>query len=271
MPKRIMLSACMLAALAIVTTPSYGGEKKAKSTTQKAATGMSDSWVTAKTKIALFADDRVKVTQVNVDTSNGVVTLRGKVDSEQAKSAAADVAKGIEGAKSVKNELQVVAPAERKAVDATDDQITNQVKDRLSKDPHLKNADIDVRTDAKVVTLTGKVPDIMLSASASEMARAVPGVRYVKNDLSVVSTKSKRYSESRGNGRSGAVSAGYRENVKAAQDAMKAKGFDPGPIDGIMGPKTTSALKDFQKREGLQVTGRLNAETQARLERRTGM
>ena len=43
---------------------------------------------------------------------------------------------------------------------------------------------------------------------------------------------------------------------------MKAKGFDPGPIDGIMGPKTTSALKDFQKREGLQVTGHLNAETQ---------
>jgi peptidoglycan hydrolase-like protein with peptidoglycan-binding domain len=52
---------------------------------------------------------------------------------------------------------------------------------------------------------------------------------------------------------------------------MKVKGFDPGPIDGIMGPKTTSALKDFQKKEGLQVTGRLNAETQARLERRTGM
>ncbi|HZY30669.1 MAG TPA: peptidoglycan-binding domain-containing protein, partial [Candidatus Methylomirabilis sp.] len=37
--------------------------------------------------------------------------------------------------------------------------------------------------------------------------------------------------------------------MKAAQEAMKAKGFDPGPIDGIMGPKTTSALKDFQKKE----------------------
>jgi len=47
---------------------------------------------------------------------------------------------------------------------------------------------------------------------------------------------------------------------------MKAKGFDPGPIDGIMGPKTTSALKDFQKKEGLQMTGRLNAEKRAPLE-----
>jgi len=103
--------------------------------------------------------------------------------------------------------------------DDKDDQITKQVKDRLSKDPDLKNADINVRTDAKVVTLTGKVPDIMLSVSASEIARAVPGVDSVRNDLSVVST----------------------------------------------------ALKDFQKKEGPQVTGRLNAETQARLERRSGM
>jgi hypothetical protein len=99
------------------------------------------------------------------------------------------------------------------------------VKDRLSKDPDLKNADINVRTDAKVVTLTGKVPDIMLSASASEIARAVPGVDSVRNDLSVVSTKSKGYSESRGDSRSGAVSAGYRENVKAAAGGSENKGL----------------------------------------------
>jgi len=55
--------------------------------------------------------------------------------------------------------------------DDKDDQITKQLKDRLSKDPDLKKADINLRTDAKVVTLTGKVPDIMLSASAFEIAR----------------------------------------------------------------------------------------------------
>jgi len=60
-------------------------------------------------------------------------------------------------------------------------------------------------------------------------------------------------------------------HVRGVQQALLEAGYDPGPIDGIMGPKTTSALKDFQKKEGLQVTGRLNAETQARLERRTGM
>lgn len=84
---------------------------KAKSTTQEVKTAVSDSWITSKTKIALFSDDRVKGTQVSVDTKDGVVYLRGKVDSAEAKTAAGEIAKGIEGAKSVKNDLQVVAPS----------------------------------------------------------------------------------------------------------------------------------------------------------------
>jgi len=42
---------------------------------------------------------------------------------------------------------------------------------------------VDVRTDAGVVTLTGQVATIGASAKASEMARAVPGVKSVKNEL----------------------------------------------------------------------------------------
>ena len=63
--------------------------EKAKETTHEAKTQISDSWITSKAKIALFGDDRVKGTQVKVDTMKGVVTLRGKVDSDEAKSAAA--------------------------------------------------------------------------------------------------------------------------------------------------------------------------------------
>ena len=66
----------------------------AKSTTQEAKTAVSDSWVTSKAKIALFADERVKGTQVSVDTKSGIVHLRGKVDSAEAKAAAAEVASG---------------------------------------------------------------------------------------------------------------------------------------------------------------------------------
>jgi len=36
-----------------------------------------------------------------------------------------------------------------------------------------------------VVTLTGEVPSIVASAKASEMARNVPGVKSVKNELTV--------------------------------------------------------------------------------------
>jgi hyperosmotically inducible periplasmic protein len=156
---------------------------KAKNVTQEAKTGMSDSWMTSKTKIALFSDDRVKGRQVHVETKDGVVYLRGKVDSSEAKAAATDVAKGIDGVKNVKNELQVVAPSTRAAVEADDKQIYKNVEQRFKQDPQLKSAKIDAKVDAGVVILTGEVKSIDTSARASEIARSVPGVRYVKNDL----------------------------------------------------------------------------------------
>ncbi|HUM14338.1 MAG TPA: BON domain-containing protein [Candidatus Nitrosotalea sp.] len=158
-------------------------KEKAKSTTQEAKTAVSDSWVTSKTKIALFSDERVKGTQVSVDTANGVVHLRGKVDSDEAKQAAAEVAKSIEGVKSVKNDLQVVAPTARKAVDANDKDIAKTAESRIHRDASLKK--VDVRADDGVVTLTGEVPSITAAAKASEMARGIPGVKAVKNELTV--------------------------------------------------------------------------------------
>ncbi len=156
-------------------------KEQAQTTTQEAKTMVTDSWVTSKTKIALFADERVKGRQVSVDTTKGVVHLRGKVDSAEAKSAAGEIAQGVEGVKSVKNDLQVVAPTARKAVDASDSDIAKAVGTRLSKNTQLQK--VEVRTDAGVVTLTGQVPSIGASAKASEMARGVPGVKSVKNEL----------------------------------------------------------------------------------------
>ena len=150
--------------------------------TQDAKVAVTDTWITSKTKIALFADERVKGTQVSVDTmKDGVVHLRGKVDSAEAKAAAMLVSQGIEGVKSVKNDLQVVSPGARKAVDAKDSDIAKAVETRLGRESDLKK--IDVRADAGVVTLTGEVPTITVSAKASEVARGVDGVRSVKNQL----------------------------------------------------------------------------------------
>jgi hyperosmotically inducible periplasmic protein len=160
---------------------------KVKETTTDAKEAVSDSWLTSKAKIALFADDRVKGKDVRVETVNGEVFLRGKIDSQEAKAAAEQIAKNVEGVKKVKNDLQVVAPTARKAVSADDKQITKAVETTLTKDPQLKK--IDVRTDAGVVVLSGEVPNITAAAKASEMAHRIDGVKAVKNEIRVAQAK----------------------------------------------------------------------------------
>ena len=148
-------------------------------------TPINDSWLTAKTKIALFADARVKGSEINVETTQGVVIIRGKVDTDSAKQAAEGIAKGIDGVKSVKNDLQVIAPAKREAVEEKDEAITTRVKEQIAKDPSLMKAGIHAQTNAGVVSLSGEVQDLMTSAQASWTAWQVPGVKSVKNDLTV--------------------------------------------------------------------------------------
>jgi hyperosmotically inducible protein len=165
---------------------------KVKSTTTEAKGMVTDSWVTGKAKIALYADERVKGRQIAVETRQGTVILRGKVDSEDAKTAAGETVKGVEHVKGVRNELQVVAPAERKMVDTDDKAITSMVEQRLKKDPQLKKARISARVDSGIVTLTGEVKSLMISSRASEVLSDVPGVRAVRNDLTYESHTSMR-------------------------------------------------------------------------------
>ena len=54
-------------------------------------------------------------------------------------------------------------------------------------------------------------------------------------------------------------------NVRSLQQALKDKGFDPGPVDGIMGERTRGALRQFQTANNLQATGSLNPETAEKL------
>lgn len=53
--------------------------------------------------------------------------------------------------------------------------------------------------------------------------------------------------------------------VRSAQEALRDKGFDPGPIDGVMGPRTRAAVRDFQQKEGIAATGELDLTTSSRL------
>jgi peptidoglycan hydrolase-like protein with peptidoglycan-binding domain len=51
------------------------------------------------------------------------------------------------------------------------------------------------------------------------------------------------------------------ELTKTAQNSLKDQGFYYGEVTGINGPETTAAIKRYQIRNGLEVTGTLNKET----------
>lgn len=50
-------------------------------------------------------------------------------------------------------------------------------------------------------------------------------------------------------------------NIKQVQSALQKAGFDPGPIDGKLGPKTKKAIKEFQKSKGLTQNGEVDSKT----------
>jgi hypothetical protein len=59
--------------------------------------------------------------------------------------------------------------------------------------------------------------------------------------------------------------AKYDALVEQAQKKLTELGYDPGPVDGLWGRKTEAAVKEFQKDNGLSITGKLDEETKVKL------
>ena len=75
---------------------------------EKVADTASNAALTTKVKSALAKEEGFKTLgKINVDSNEGVVTLKGKVESAEAKKQAEKVAKQVSGVKSVKNQLTV--------------------------------------------------------------------------------------------------------------------------------------------------------------------
>lgn len=53
--------------------------------------------------------------------------------------------------------------------------------------------------------------------------------------------------------------------VLEMQQALQDGGYDVGPVDGIWGPQTAQALRDFQQAQGLESTGEPSQESLAAL------
>ena len=45
------------------------------------------------------------------------------------------------------------------------------------------------------------------------------------------------------------------ERTRRIQTALKRRGYDPGPVDGLMGRRTSNAIRAFQADHGFAVTG----------------
>ena len=59
----------------------------------------------------------------------------------------------------------------------------------------------------------------------------------------------------------GNASAQSADEVKQAQQSLKDKGLDPGPVDGVDGPKTHEAVRQYQKQQNLLADGQLGPQT----------
>lgn len=143
----------------------------------------SDAWITTKVKVALMADPGIAPTRVNVDTTEGVVTLFGSVDKEEDRARAASEVQKIDGVKRVVNELQVVPAVAAERVEESDDKLTEAVRKRFAERESLSDSDIDVATENGVVRLTGTVASQRDRVTALTLARNTHGVRSVLDDL----------------------------------------------------------------------------------------
>lgn len=80
-----------------------------ESTPKQEGTGeyIDDSVITTKVKTALVNDPVTKATEINVETFKGVVQLSGFVSSQSAINRAVELARGVSGVKSVRNDMRL--------------------------------------------------------------------------------------------------------------------------------------------------------------------
>lgn len=104
---RVLLVAAVLGSTAMAGCASTADQRAAPAAKQTAGEVVDDGVVTAKVKARLVDDPLTKAYEINVETFKGTVQLSGFVDSAEARSRAAQLAKDVGGVKDVKNSLQV--------------------------------------------------------------------------------------------------------------------------------------------------------------------
>ncbi len=146
---------------------------------------------TSKVKTAFALSKNVSAFDINVDTNNGVVTLTGRVPSQETRRIAEEIARDTSGVTQVKNELTVDSSAKpnpevaQLGTRVSDLELRTRLEDLYEKEPTLKDDKIktDVRNGA--VTLEGDVDSTDEKRTAESDAWHIGDVKDVKNNLRV--------------------------------------------------------------------------------------
>ncbi len=142
-----------------------------------------DAAITSQVASKLAADPQQVEYEIAVDTQDGVVRLRGAVETAEMRSAAEQLAWATEGVRSVDNQLRVGELAARKSL--TDAWLVTKLRSRLAADPAVNAFDIDVDALDGQVTLSGLVSGERAREQAERIAKATEGVNRVRNEIRV--------------------------------------------------------------------------------------
>jgi hyperosmotically inducible protein len=147
----------------------------------------SDAWLTTKVKTMLLFHRNVSaITEVN--TKDGIVTLRGKATSQAQKELATEYAKDVEGVKDVNNEMTVTKTSKKTQTvgqKIDDASVTAQVKMTLLYHRSTSALNTSVATKKGVVTLSGKAKNAAEKDLATKFANDVNGVKGVNNRMTI--------------------------------------------------------------------------------------
>ena len=188
----------------------HKGAAKTKQAGHKTGEAISDASITTKIKADFVNEKSLKGSDIDVDTNDHVVTLKGTVASRAGKARAEQIAKTTDGVTKVVNALTIApekdtagtagdktAKAGEKVKDTTgtageaitDAWITTKIKADFINEDTLKGSDINVDTNNHVVTLKGTVASLAGKSRAEEIAKTTKGVNRVMNTLTVVPKK----------------------------------------------------------------------------------
>jgi osmotically-inducible protein OsmY len=175
--------AVFVLAVASMAVPPATAQVKEQTKEAAAKTGnaITDGWITMKIHAQFVPEKALDNSDINVDTTKGMVTLKGTVPTAGARQRAVAIAKATDGVKGVTDNLTIATPPGNAM---TDGWIKSKIYGQLITDTTLEN-DVHVDVSKGVVTLKGRVPSETARTRAVAIAKRTDGVKSVTDSLMV--------------------------------------------------------------------------------------